>query len=81
MFNVKETLKWSEELKGSKRRGKLRMQKTSSRIKRKTQGETEIFTFIKTQRKEKNKIKSVEKRKMAKTGKNMRINQENQEIN
>lgn len=69
MFNVKETLKWSEELKGSKRRGKLRMQKTSSRIKRKTQGETEIFTFIKTQRKEKNKIKSVEKRKMAKTGK------------
>lgn len=57
------------------------MQKTSSRIKRKTQGETEIFTFIETQRKEKNKIKSVEKRKMAKTGKNMRINQENQEIN
>lgn len=79
MFNAKESLKWSEEVKGCKRRGKLRMQKASSRIKRKTQEEIENFTFMETQRKEKNKIKSVEKRKMAKTGKNVRMNQENQE--
>lgn len=62
MFNAKESLKWSEEVKGSKRGGKLKMQKTRRRIKGNPR-RRENITFMETQRKEKNKIESVEKRK------------------
>lgn len=67
MSNAKESLKLSEEVKGSKRREKLSIQKTSSRIKGKTQEELVNFTVMEIQRKEKKKlIGSVEKKKMAK---------------
>lgn len=82
MFNAKESLKWSEEVKGSKRRGKLRIQKTSSRIKRKTQKprrRQKILLLWKPKEREKKNLKSVGKRTMAKIGKNMRINQQNQD--
>lgn len=71
MFNARRNLKWLWEVKGSIVRGKLRVQNISSRIKRETQ--QEIFSsprgnfyFYGTHRRQKNKIKSAEKRRMAK---------------
>lgn len=66
MSNAKESLKLSEKVKGSKRREKLSIQKTSSRIKGKTQEELVNVTVMEIQRKEKKLIGSVEKKKMAK---------------
>jgi len=56
------------------------MQKTSSRIKRKTQKEIETLLLQKLKERKKN-IRSTEKMKVAKTGKNIRMNMENQEMN
>lgn len=56
MFNAKVSLEWSEEVKGSKRRGKLRMLKISSGIKKENLEGDRKFYFYENPKEGKKKL-------------------------